>query len=147
MNKSQLSGRNDMQENSQQGNLGVWSSWRQLPRVSLSGRQDWQRARGGRTGWRPNSSWAGQQKQHEPRASPEQRGSFWEWSSSKMRQSTDSLSSVAVRDPVVPVCLQVCGLNLEKFPLFYFRNTGILYPTSQFIWICFTIKRSLFCLV
>lgn len=47
MNKSQLNGINDMQENSQQENPGVWSSWRRLPRVSLSSRWDWQRARGG----------------------------------------------------------------------------------------------------
>lgn len=38
MNKSQLSGTNETQENSEQGNPGIWSRWGQLPRVSL----EWQ---------------------------------------------------------------------------------------------------------
>lgn len=51
MNKSQLSGTNEMQENSEQGNPGVWSSWGQLPRVSL----EWQAELGGGGG-----AWAGE---------------------------------------------------------------------------------------
>lgn len=69
MNKSQQNVTNEVQEDSGQGNPGVWSSWRWLPRVSL----EWQVGLSERP--RPSSSWAGQQGQHELKASPEQRGS------------------------------------------------------------------------
>lgn len=47
MNQSQLSGTDEIRENSEKGNPGVWSSWRRLQlkasTSSVTGQQDWQR--------------------------------------------------------------------------------------------------------
>lgn len=82
MNQSQLSGTDEMQENSEKGNPGVWSSWRRCQlkasTSSVTGQQDWQRP-DGENRLETVFPWDGDSRRQEPRASPEQMGSLGEW--------------------------------------------------------------------